>query len=228
MSRLVLGIHYSSAEQSLVAEKWSAYGLEFHFVDTIESGICQMKHYEYVCVAICTDNIQQSYIEKIRAVKNIPVVIISPSCTLAQRFNSMQQGAMQFIIETGQQAIAQISGKDHLQFYLDMVDDKKPLTIVSVGDLYFCLEYRTVEIKGNKIDLTAKEFDIFSLLLLHRGRVFTHDMIIEAVWKGIADTYSRNAVMTHISNLRRKLKVYPDTPNYIKNIRGVGYTFRLT
>ncbi|WP_278941587.1 hypothetical protein [Anaerotruncus colihominis] len=48
MGGLVLGIKYPMDEQTLVMKKWSAYGLMFHFVDTIEDGICRMAEYEYI------------------------------------------------------------------------------------------------------------------------------------------------------------------------------------
>mgnify|MGYP002570170901 CR=1 FL=1 len=42
-----------------------------------------------------------------------------------------------------------------------------PLTIIDTRDLYFCLEYQDVEICGQEIELTAKKFDIFALLILN-------------------------------------------------------------
>ena len=52
------------------------------------------------------------------------------------------------------------------------------LTVIDTEDLHFCLEYRTVEVCGQEIELTAKEFDIFALLILNPRRVFTYEMIM--------------------------------------------------
>ena len=49
------------------------------------------------------------------------------------------------------------------------------LTVIDTDDLHFCLEYRTVEVCGQEIELTAKEFDIFALLILNPRRVFTYE-----------------------------------------------------
>ena len=62
-------------------------------------------------------------------------------------------------------------------------------------------DYRTVEIRGHEINLTAKEFDILSLLICNQRQVFTYDMIVDRIWNEIADCYSRKTVATHISNL---------------------------
>lgn len=50
-----------------------------------------------------------------------------------------------------------------------------PLTIVDSGPLHFCLEYRLVEIHGQTVQLTNKEFVFFALLVLNPRRVFTYN-----------------------------------------------------
>lgn len=101
----------------------------------------------------------------------------------------------------------------------------EPLTIIDIGVLHFCLEYRCVEVRGKEIELTAKEFDILALLILNPRRVFTYEMIADIVWKEEYNEYSRKAINNHISNLRKKLKVTPDMPDYIKSVHSVGYKF---
>ena len=76
-----------------------------------------------------------------------------------------------------------------------------------------------------EVELTEKEFDILALLLTNPKKVFTHEMIMDAVWHEDSSFYSTKAVTTHISNLRRKLKTASDVPEYIKSVRGVGYKF---
>ena len=105
------------------------------------------------------------------------------------------------------------------------VVQERPLTKVRKGDLYFCLEQRMVCVRDQEIDLTTKEFDILALLIMNPKRVFTYEMIIDIVWHEDCDYYSRKAINNHISNLRKKLKVEPDVPDYIKSVHSVGYKF---
>lgn len=100
-----------------------------------------------------------------------------------------------------------------------------PLTIVDLGSLHFCLEYRSVEIYGCEIGLTAKEFDIFALLILNPRRVFTYEMIMDVVWNEPYNAYSRKTIINHISNIRKKLKVSSEIPDYIKSVHSIGYKF---
>lgn len=101
------------------------------------------------------------------------------------------------------------------------------LTEIREGDLYFCLERRLITVRGRIISLTVKEFEIFSLLIQHPGRVYPYEMILDLVWQEDYTYYSRKAVNNHISNLRRKIKVAPDVPDYVKSVYGVGYKFEI-
>ena len=103
----------------------------------------------------------------------------------------------------------------------------EPFTEIHIGDLYFCQEQRLVCIGEQVIKLTAKEFDIFALLITHPKRVFTYELIMELVWNEDYSLYSRKAVNNHVSNLRRKLKTTPGSPDYIKSVIGVGYKFEV-
>lgn len=110
--------------------------------------------------------------------------------------------------------------------YMSKADwQQEKLTIIEYGDLSFCLEHRSVEVSGQEIDLTAKEFDILALLIMNPKRVFTYEMIIETVWHDKLDFFSRKTVNNHVSNLRRKLKISADTPEHIKSVHSVGYKF---
>ena len=101
----------------------------------------------------------------------------------------------------------------------------QPMTEIQDGELYFCLEQRFVSVHGQEIRLTAKEFDIFALLIMNPRRVLTYDMIIDLVWHENLDYYSHRAISNHVSNLRRKLRIAPEIPDYIRSVHGIGYKF---
>lgn len=57
-------------------------------------------------------------------------------------------------------------------------------------------------------------------------RVLTYEMLMELVWYEDFTFYSRKAVNNHVSNLRKKLKIFQDIPDYIKSAYGIGYKFK--
>lgn len=105
------------------------------------------------------------------------------------------------------------------------VTSMPPLTEIQEGDLYFCLEERTVRICGQEIALTVKEFDALHLLLVNRKRVLTFEMIAYQVWGEEYIDVTQRAIHNLFSRLRQKLQITPDSPGYIISVRGVGYKF---
>ena len=73
---------------------------------------------------------------------------------------------------------------------------------------------------GEKIALTEKEYELFSLLSSARGRTFSPVEIYESVWKETYLPSSSNTVLVHIANLRKKLG---DDQNMIRTVWGKGY-----
>ena len=86
---------------------------------------------------------------------------------------------------------------------------------------------RLVTVRSQVIPLTVKEFEIFALLILNPKRVFTYEMLLDLVWHEDYTYYSRKAINNHISNLRKKLRVAPDLPDYVKSVYGLGYKFEI-
>jgi len=96
--------------------------------------------------------------------------------------------------------------------------------VLAFGDLRINLFDRTVEMKGERVELTVKEYDLLLFLAQNPNRYFSSDQLIEAVWNH-PRSISQKALMTHISNLRKKLGEDPDSPRYIATLKGVGYMF---
>ena len=78
--------------------------------------------------------------------------------------------------------------------------------------------------KGDKIHLTAKEFDLLYFLSSHKGQVFTKEQIYEKVW-GYDNAPDASNLSSFIRKLRLKIEPYPDKPRYIITVWGVGYKF---
>ena len=96
---------------------------------------------------------------------------------------------------------------------------------IKVGDLRLYPEYRFASTHEREIALTAKEFDILSLLASNPKRVFTYEMIVDLVWHEDYTFYSRKAISNHISNIRKKIRVISGSHGYIVSVYGIGYKF---
>ncbi|WP_341875424.1 winged helix-turn-helix domain-containing protein [Enterococcus faecium] len=87
-----------------------------------------------------------------------------------------------------------------------------------------CFTRTVTDDKGNKIHLTAKEFDLLLFLSSHKGQVFTKEQIYEKVW-GYDNAPDARNLSSFIRKLRLKIEPHPDNPRYIITVWGVGYKF---
>lgn len=94
----------------------------------------------------------------------------------------------------------------------DMVSD-----IIRYKEITLSEKERKVTVSGKEAALTHLEFEILSLFLKNKGRVFTRDDLLNLVW-GYDFVGDEKGVNFHIMNLRKKLNV-----DYIETVRGVGY-----
>jgi two-component system, OmpR family, KDP operon response regulator KdpE len=83
-------------------------------------------------------------------------------------------------------------------------------------------EAHTVTLRGARIDLTPREFNLLWALADRPGRVVTHDSLLETVW-GSAHRRDLDYLRVAIRSLRRKMEIDPGNPRLIINEPGVGY-----
>lgn len=83
----------------------------------------------------------------------------------------------------------------------------KNMSMLSLPVLDIYPDRRKVYRNSNEISLTTKEFEIFYLLVVNKGRVLTYDQIHHKVWNEDTIGNEKNAVKCHIRNIRDKLDV---------------------
>ncbi len=93
---------------------------------------------------------------------------------------------------------------------------------LTVGDLIINPAAHTVDIAGEEIDLTAREFDVLHTLALDAGKVVSIDDLIARVW-GAEFAGETQGVYVHIRWLREKIEADPKHPERLLNVRGKGY-----
>jgi DNA-binding response OmpR family regulator len=95
---------------------------------------------------------------------------------------------------------------------------------IQFRDLKVDLEKRTAVVKGQKVDLTAKEFDLLALFARNPGKAYSRQGLLDTVWGYKFDGYD-HTVNSHINRLRAKIEEDPANPKYILTVWGVGYKF---
>jgi phosphate regulon transcriptional regulator PhoB len=99
-----------------------------------------------------------------------------------------------------------------------------PEKILKIGDLEIDRERYIVSVRTKKIKLSATEFKLLLFLAERRGKVFSRDQLLDAIWRDEAFVEPRT-VDVHIRRLRSSIEEDPAQPRHIKTMRGIGYFF---
>jgi DNA-binding response OmpR family regulator len=83
---------------------------------------------------------------------------------------------------------------------------------------------RRVLLNGRGLELTSTEFNLLEFFLMHAGRAYSREQLLEAVW-GRQRFVTPRTVDVHIRRLREQIEEQPDAPRYLTTVRGFGYRF---
>ena len=157
---------------------------------------------------------------RIRAERDVPVIMLTAKSEEIDKLLGLGVGADDYVTKpfSPRELVARV------QAVLRRSQDRprQPGETVQVGALRINPQLRTVERSGQRLDLTAREFDLLLFLASHAGQVFTREQLLDQVWDFHfpGDT---STVTVHIRRLREKVEPDPVRPQYVKTVWGVGY-----
>lgn len=88
------------------------------------------------------------------------------------------------------------------------------------------IDFRTYEVtvEGKKVDFGPTELKLLRFFIMHPGRVYTRDQLLDHVW-GNESFVEPRTVDVHVSRLRAAIEQDKENPEYILTVRGIGYKF---
>jgi two-component system KDP operon response regulator KdpE len=102
---------------------------------------------------------------------------------------------------------------------------EEPLPKIETRDLSVDLEKRKVEVRGERIRLSPKEFDVLRLLMIQKGKPLTHKKILQTVWGPDHGEETENLRVV-INQLRNKIEKDAVRPRYVLTEPWLGYRFQ--
>jgi DNA-binding response OmpR family regulator len=166
----------------------------------------------------------------LRRESKVPILMLTAKGEEIDRVVGLEMGADDYVTKpfSIRELMARVRG---LLRRSRTIDNGSPAgdghQLVKVGDLEVDLDSYVARLKGQPLSLKPKEFDLLAFLATYRGRVCTREQILQRVW-GQDYLGETRTVDVHISWLREKIQSYPDCPQQIITIRGVGYRFEAT
>ena len=156
----------------------------------------------------------------LRRTKQTPVLMLTALSRVEDRVSGLQGGADDYLIKP--YAFSELVAR--LQVLLRRASPDRmqaEVTVLSLATLEVDLLRRKATRAGQRLDLTAKEFNLLTLLLRRQGEVLSRTQIAEQVWDMNFDSET-NVVEVAIRRLRSKLDQPFDRP-LLHTLRGMGY-----
>jgi DNA-binding response OmpR family regulator len=164
--------------------------------------------------------------KRLRATSSVPIIMLTARDDELDKVIGLELGADDYITKpfsirefrSRVRALLRRARRPHLP---DADHDER----IERDGLVIDVPRRTVEVRGEPVQLTYVEFELLRALAASPGRVFSRRMLLESLWKS-ADYRDPRTIDVHVRHLREKLEAEPRTPEYILTVRGVGYRFR--
>ena len=159
-------------------------------------------------------------IKRVRGAGLVPIIVLSIRDDERGKVEALDLGADDYV--------AKPVGMDELNARVrtalrHRLQQEGAEPVFKSGDLVVDLVRRHVTMRGQEVKLSPKEYDLLRLLVMHAGKVLTHQMIMREVWGALTDV---QYLRIYIRQLRQKVESDPERPSLLLTEPGVGY--RLT
>jgi two-component system, OmpR family, KDP operon response regulator KdpE len=152
--------------------------------------------------------------------ESMPIVVLSSRGDEAGKVEALDLGADDYVTKPFgmDELLARIRAALRHQL---QIRGERP--IFSVGELSVDLIRRIVKVRDREVKLSPKEYELMRALVQHAGKVLTHKFLLGELWDNLTDT---QYLRVYVRQLRHKIEVNPERPQYVMTETGIGYRLR--
>jgi two-component system KDP operon response regulator KdpE len=198
--------NYDVVEAATGEEGWVAFGRAKPDVVLLDLGLPDIDGRELI--------------RRIRSVGLTPIVVLSIRSDERGKVEALDLGADDYVTKPVGMDELQARLRAALRHHLQQRGEEP---IFHSGELAVDLVRRHVTVKGVEVKLSPKEYDLLRLMVMHAGKVLTHQHIMREVWGGTTDV---QYLRIYVRQLRQKIEPDPERPSLILTEAGVGYRLR--
>lgn len=159
--------------------------------------------------------------KRIRAVSDVPIIMLTARADEVDKVLGFDIGADDYVTKpfSNKELMARVKRNIRRNFKEVQADN-----LLTYGDLSVDIERVEVTKRGEQLNLTTREFELFKFLISHKEQIFTREDLLSKVW-GYEYFGDLRAVDVTIRRLREKLEDDASKPKFILTKRGMGYYF---
>lgn len=163
--------------------------------------------------------------QQIREYSDVPIIMLTAKGDDMDKILGLEYGADDYITKPFNILEVKARIKAIMRRRNSKTSDEPKKNELSCKELRLDLDSRRGYISENEVNLTAKEFDLLELLMLHPNKVYSREELLNTVW-GYDYPGDVRTVDVHIRRLREKIEMTPGDPKFIHTKWGVGYYFQ--
>lgn len=164
--------------------------------------------------------------KQIRAVKNIPILLVSAKKEDIDKIRGLGLGADDYITKPFSPGELVARVKAHLARYERLSGSPTKSNTIFIHGISIDKSSRKVNINGEDLPFTTKEFDLLVFLMMHPNQVLNKEQLYENIW-GFDSAADVSTVTVHIGKLRSKIERDPAHPKLLETVWGAGYRFNV-
>jgi two-component system KDP operon response regulator KdpE len=157
-------------------------------------------------------------LRQLREWSKIPVLVLTVQAAEEDKVAALDGGADDYL--TKPFGAGELTAR--LRAILRRAPEENEPSVIAFGGIEVDLAARTVRRAGVDVRLTAKEYAMLRLLLMHRGKVVTHGQMLRELW-GPKSEENTHYLRVHMTHMRQKLEPDPHKPRYLRTESGIGY-----
>ncbi|MDF2988854.1 MAG: response regulator with CheY-like receiver domain and winged-helix DNA-binding domain [Eubacterium sp.] len=218
----ILIVEDNADVNKMLAEVLLDAGFEVFSVFTGIDGLKEIREKQYDLILL---DIMLPYksgdeiLKEVRGFSDVPVLVISAKDMIHTKIDLLRLGADDYITKPFDlgEVVARVEANLR-RFHRQACTEE----LLQYRDMLVDVSSKRISVNNIELDLTAREYQIIEILIKNRSKVFTKANLYETIWQ---ETYlgDDNAIKTHMSNLRSKLKAANPQKEYIETVWGLGY-----
>jgi two-component system, OmpR family, KDP operon response regulator KdpE len=158
---------------------------------------------------------------KIRLSYEGPIIMVTVRNSEQDKIVALDAGADDYVVKPF--AMGELLAR--IRAALRRFSSEEPLPKIETPELSIDLERRIVDVRGQRVHLTPKEFDVLRTLVLQQGKPLTHKRVLQTVWGPDHGEETEN-LRVIINQLRKKIEKDPAHPRFILTEPWLGYRFQ--
>jgi len=179
-------------------------------------------HYDLVLLDLGLPGLDgEEVLARLRRDSALPVIVLTGRSEETERVRVLDLGADDYVVKPC--SLPELEAR--IRAVLRRGQPATPTARIEHDGLVIDRSAHRVEVAGEAVELTPKEFDLLAFLAGAPEQVFSREELLEHVWGSTQEWQDPATVTEHVRRLRLKLEADPSNPRWLHTVRGIGYRF---